>query len=345
VGYLQHPVETNPERWSLVQPWVAASLAERPALPDGRLPLEAATQEGVLPWLAYRLHEAGLLGRLGEPEGAVRAVLSRCAAQHMFSETGLERLLAEAERSGVDFVAIKGHAVGRTLYPSLACRPTTDFDLLVAPDQAQRARDLLKELGYQPFNRFIGRYWLASQTWFHADGEQVRYAVDLHWDITNRMYFRHRADLAQLVQQAPRVACGDQAIRVTDTADSLIVACVHLAAFDPGLTVQMRWLLDIRLLLGALPASAIAGFVARAAEWCAVEACLVFGEAAARLDDAPGLHAVLEALRSAASRERMAEYDRTLRSRGYDLWRYWLRLGGRQKVGLVGDALRKALKR
>jgi hypothetical protein len=259
----------------------------------------------------------------------------------MLAEQGLEHLLADAERTGVEFVAIKGHALARTLYPNAACRPTSDFDLLVDPGQVTEARRLLAELGYRAFGRYHGNYWLASQTWHFLENGRARYAVDLHWDITNRMYFRNRVDLSELVRQAPRAACGGQFLRVTDKADSLIVACVHLAAFKPGLSVDLRWLLDIRLLLGALGENEIPGFVERALECHAVEACLVFGEAAAKLDESGAMEPVLKALRAAASERRMAEYDRTLRSRGYDLWRYWLRLGRGDKVGLLGDLFRK----
>jgi len=345
MGYLSQAVEINAERWAAVQPWVAALLAERPALPAGEFPLDAAERERVLPWLAYRLYETDVLGTLGAAEGAVRAELSRCAAGLMFAEQELERLLGLAEQAGVDFVAIKGHGLGRTLYSHPACRPTTDFDLLVAPGQIAAMQDLLSAHGYTPFNRFLGKNWLASQTWLFASDGRARHAVDVHWDISNRMYFRQRVDLAALIREAPSVPCGQRLLRVTNPVDSAVIACVHLAAMDPGLPVDLRWLLDIRLLLATLSADESEALVARARQWAAVEACLVFGEAAARLDDSPTVQPALAALRAAASAQRAAEYDRTLRSRRYDLWRYWLRLPAGDKLALFAEGARRGLGR
>ena len=83
----------------------------------------------------------------------------------------------------------------------------------------------------------------------------------------------------------------------------------------------------------------------RAAQLRAVEACLVFGEAAAGLDDSEQMAPVLEALRGAAKPKLMAEYDRTLGSRRWDLWGYWRRLKGKEKLGFFGDFLRKIRRR
>jgi hypothetical protein len=345
MGFLQQAVEINPERWAAVQPWMAALLAERPALPPRDFPLTEAEQEGVLPWLAWRLHEAGLMGAIGEAEGAARAVLNRCAAWLMFGEQELERLLDAADRAGVELVAIKGHAVGRTLYPGAPCRPTGDFDFLVAPGQAQAARDMMAREGYRQYHWYIGHYWLACLSFHHIEDGRRKHAMDLHWDITNRMYFRERVDLSAVVQRALEVPCGNRTIRVTDLIDSTIIACVHLAAFSPGTPVQMRWLLDVRLLLEVLSDDEIAVLVERAAAWAAVEACLVFGEAAARLDDAPALQPALDALRAAASEARMAEYDRAMRSRGFDLWSYWRRLPLKGKAMLPIEGARRMVRR
>jgi hypothetical protein len=345
MSYLQQKVEINRGRWARVQPWVAALLSEHPAPPAGSFPLAEAEQEGVLPWLAYRMHEAGMLQGLGEQEAAVREVLNRCAVQHMLSERELERLLGIAETTGIEFVAIKGHAVGRTLYPHPACRPTSDLDLLVSPEQVEAAQALLREAGYRPLNRYIGHGWLASQSWLYGTETRARHSVDLHWDITNRMYFRHRVNPVDLIQASPRVPCGNRSFQVTNLFDSTAIACVHIAAFKPGLLVQLRWLLDVRLLLAAIPGEEIPAFIERMADWRAVEACRVFGEAAAKLDDSPALGPVLRALRNAASEERMAEYDRTLRSRSYDLWRYWLRLPASGKVSLIGEGMKRGFRR
>jgi len=345
MSFLQQSVELESPRWQALQPWVAALLSDAQKLPRTALPLESATREGVLPWLAHSLHDAGRLQGLGDQQPEIRKVLNHCAAVHLFGERELSRLAALSRDFDMGFVVFKGHAVARTLYAHPACRPTSDFDLLVAPGQVAAAQDWLKAAGYRPYDPYYGTLWLASQVWVPETAASLAGSLDLHWDVSSRMYFRHRVSIDALIRDAPRVPCGETEIRVPCPIDNLVIACIHLAAMDPGITVDLRWLLDIRLLMAEIAPLKIDNLVERAREWHAAEACLVFGEAAGRLDDSPVVQPVLEALRAAASPRRMAEYDRTLRSRGYDLWRYWLRLGAREKVGLVGDAVRKVFRR
>ena len=56
-----------------------------------------------------------------------------------------------------------------------------------------------------------------------------------------------------------------------------------------------------------------------------------------------GGNQVLGALQAASSDMRMADYDRTLRSRGYDLRRYWSRLPMRGKLGLLAEGVKRGV--
>ncbi len=341
MSYLQQKVELDRDRWAILQPWVSTMLLDNPVFLSKNFPLQAAELEGVLPWLAFELHDAGLLDQLGDQQKEVRKVLAHCAAAHLYCEWELARLALLADDLGVDFLAIKGHAVARTLYKHTACRPTSDFDILIAPKQIKPAAVWLTSAGYKPYGSYYGIHWLASQVWVPSKQRQIPVTVDLHWDVSNRMYFRHRFDIDELVCNARRVQVGKASIRVPNLFDDTIIACVHLAAMDPGMPVGMRWMLDIRLLMASIPHSQVDEFVTRAAELRTVEACLVFGEAAAGLDESEALVPVLDGLRAVAASKLMAKYDRTLRSRGYDLWDYWWRLKGRKKLGFYGDLMRK----
>lgn len=337
MSYLQQEIELDQERWAVVRPWVAALLPVNASIPSREFPLDDAKLEGVLPWLAYRLYEAGLLVDLGKQQADLQKVLKQYAASHMFDEMQLERLASLAGDAGVDFLAFKGHAVARTLYSNPACRPTSDFDVLVAPGQVTAAQSWLESAGYRAYDPYYGNHWLASQTWIPVQQGGFSSSVDLHWDISNRMYFRQRVDIAQLIRNAQRVPCGEAEIRVPGLIDNCIIACIHLAAMDPGMPLDLRWLLDIRLLMAAIPEDRVGELLERADQWRGVEACLVFGEAAAKLDDSDAMEPVLEGLRGAGSAKRMREYDHTLRSRGYDLWCYWGRLPGKEKAAFFGD--------
>jgi hypothetical protein len=56
---------------------------------------------------------------------------------------------ASLERSGVDWMILKGWPLAVRLYPSPACRPSGDVDLLVSPAQRAAAQTVLEGLGYR----------------------------------------------------------------------------------------------------------------------------------------------------------------------------------------------------
>ena len=326
-----------------LQPWIGACLAADFELPGGDFPFDAAASEGVLPWLAYRLYETGALTGLPPALLAeLRNALRRWSMMHLDCENELRRLLRSAAERGLRFLAFKGHSVARTLYPNPACRPTSDFDLLIDPEQLEQAQDWLRSMGYAPLQHFVGKVWLGAQSWtFRVDGRS-RFHVDLHWDYTNRMYFRHRLSFAEIWSASREVPCGDALLRVPCRVDDLVLACVHLAAFDPGFHIRLNWLLDIYLLMAALDEADLRLLIARAQMAHALEACLAYGEMAAALGDAEGVNPVLEALRVVARPGRMRGYQRTLHWRAWDLACYWVRLPLGDKLRFFGDLVRWA---
>lgn len=321
--------------------WICACLADPPRPPGGELPLAEADHEGVLPWLAWRLREAGQA-----PSEELRQALRRWGLMHLDSESELARLAQSAAARGLRLLAFKGHSVARTLYPDPACRPTSDFDLLIDPAQVALGRQWIAELGYAPLQPFVGTLWLGAQSWASPGMEEAtdraRFHVDLHWDYSNRMYFRHRLEFAAIWSASHEVPCGGGVLRVPCPVDDLILACVHLAAFAPGLHVRLNWLLDIYLLMARLATEDIGRLLQRAGAARALEACLAYGERAAQLGEAERLQPVLLALRGAASPRRQRAYQRTLRWRAWDLACYWARLPVGDKLRLFADMARWA---
>lgn len=323
-----------------LQDWVRAGLGDHDRLPAVALDTAAAETEAVLPWLAYRLHASSRLGDLpADRQRPVRLALQRFNALHLDCEDELQRL-ANAAARGLDWLVFKGHALARTLYPHPACRPTSDFDILVDPAQFDTARAWLAAAGYVPADPFAGTLWLGQQAWHRTEDGRRRFVVDLHWDYTNRMYFRGRLPFAAIWAEARTVACGRATLQVPGPVDDLLFACVHLAALDAGQPLRLGWLLDVYLLMAALDGAAIERFLARADRARAVEACLAFGTLAAGLGPTEAAAPVLQALGQAARPARWRQYRRTVRWRGWDLACYWARLGLRDKARLFGDLRR-----
>lgn len=342
---MQDPSETHepvPSAQTSLADWLACCLADDVRPPAGTLPVDEADAEGVLPWLGWRLQASGALATLpAAQQKDLRHALRHWSLMHLDSEAELARLAQSAAKRGVRVIAFKGHSVARTLYPNPACRPTSDFDLLVDPAQVSAAQAWLTEMGYMPTQQFVGTHWRAAQNWAFGEAGAARFHADLHWDCSNRMYFRRRLPFAAIWEASRHVASGDTPLRVPCPVDDLILACVHLAAFKPGLHVKLVWLLDIYLLMAALNADEIPLLVERAGRARALEACLEFGQRAAALGDPRQPQGVIEALRDAASERRWRGYQRTLRWRSWDLACYWGRLSLIDKARFIGDMLRR----
>ena len=324
-----------------LQSWIKACISNQFRPTDQDFPQTQSESEGLLPWLAYRLHETGTLESLPTTQqDELRQGLRHSSLLHLDCEGELKRLSHSAAEDGIRLLTFKGHAVARTLYPHPACRVTSDFDFLVDPLQLDGIRSWLADSEYAPTNPFAGTIWLGAQNWAREIGGVTRFHSDIHWDYTSRMYFRQRLSFDDIWDRSVEVPCGDFMLRVPCPVDNLVLACVHLAAFDPGLHVRLIWLLDIYLLMASLDDSDVAFLLERAEKAHALEACLVFGERAEELGDADALGAVLSGLRKVASKRRMRAYDRTLRWRGWDLACYWARLGVKEKVLFFGDMVR-----
>lgn len=111
-------------------------------------------------WGQAHLHEVVALvsetlrGLNGEvdvpPEWTARARrrLSATLVKNRALKAELLTVLAALRQAGVDATPVKGVVLAETLYGSLALRPTADLDVLVRPEDAPCAREVLAALGY-----------------------------------------------------------------------------------------------------------------------------------------------------------------------------------------------------
>ena len=151
------PVRTNVER--------AVALAARSDLGEAEVPelsrLLAETDAdgfyGIVrrhvlgPMVFRRLRELSLVDAL--PSQTVTALKRDYAVAAMRATSLAEDLGGVLDALGAADVIpapIKGAALAWTLYREPGCRPMSDFDLLVAPDEAERAAEALAGAGYAP---------------------------------------------------------------------------------------------------------------------------------------------------------------------------------------------------
>lgn len=94
----------------------------------------------------------------------------------------VDRVTAEVvsalRAAGIRSILLKGPALARWLYDERAVRPYNDCDLLVGPEDVERAEDVLRARGFERFgiDAIPGDWPRAARTWVRGDGA----AVDLH---------------------------------------------------------------------------------------------------------------------------------------------------------------------
>lgn len=112
-----------------------------------RLVGELAEREKLLPvlWNRLRGHTGNVPEHIADRIHAQAAVTEFRMAM---SEATLQRVVEQLAAEGVRVMLLKGAALATTVYPSFAARPMGDLDILVHPEQAQRAWQYLVDAGW-----------------------------------------------------------------------------------------------------------------------------------------------------------------------------------------------------
>ena len=246
------------------------------------------TLTGRLDWA--RVHElasqhklTGILYRLGTerpdlwPPSLQQSLRKDYAAARLWGELCSEEVrsaLSTLRAGGIPAVVLKGWALIPSLYggdPGL--RMCGDMDLLVRPQDAARADDLLRGLGYsaarEPWPGSDRRYGNARvyrrprTPWPFADP----FAVAIHWYLLDTPYFFDKIDSDALVERSEAALVAGVEARELGPEDHLVYACGHLALHHGYEDALHRYYEMAALIRRAGPAFDWEAVALRAAEW------------------------------------------------------------------------------
>lgn len=173
------------------------------------------------------------LKRLGYAAGSPESTtLQRLAMVSEFNLLRLQRRLYETSdalsAAGIDAVLLKGAAVAHSAYASFVERPMSDIDLLVAPEQAEGAQEILGASGWigslhgPPAAAYDGHQHLPP--YVDARGSNAR--LELHTDLFFEGHpFRFSASVVR--QRAQRLRTNQHVLLVPDPLHQLFHACLH----------------------------------------------------------------------------------------------------------------------
>lgn len=146
-------------------------------------------------------------------------------------------VLASLINQHIPVIVLKGWALVQLIYQGdYSQRLSSDIDLLVRPEHAARAIDVLHGLGYtatdvEPwpgyFRRFLNGVHYTSE---HQPGQGGSvFNVDLHWGFPDSPYYDRRIAIADLFASAQAIQVAGVAVYSLSTEALLIYGGVHMA--------------------------------------------------------------------------------------------------------------------
>lgn len=162
----------------------------------------------------------------------------------------LQRLLDEAH---IPNVVLKGAALARLAYGSLAFKHSKDIDLLVPPERAAAALELLACEGYaiRPPTQRLGEAQRLAVIRFGKDFELIHrhtmQQVELHWRTTLNPYLLEGIDAKSPAQEVG--VTGSLGIRTLAAEEHFAYLCAHGALHAWS---RLKWLADLNALLAAM---------------------------------------------------------------------------------------------
>lgn len=246
--------------------------------------LSLAERHRLLPLCARHLNRRAVDRAPSDALHAMRSYAERNVGRSLLLTGELRTLLRQFEEAGIPAVAYKGPVLAQDLYGSVALRDMLDLDILVAREDALRARDMLLQRGYRsavPTGRRWDSYLLWSGCNFPLIQDTTGFVVELHWRPETCLPPRA---VAQLWQRLVCVSLAGMQVRTFARQDLLLLLCLHGRRH---MWERLEWLAGVAELLRTVPASAWDEVLRQASSLGARRALLLGVSLAHRLLDAP----------------------------------------------------------
>ncbi len=202
-----------------------------------------AEYHGVLPLAARNLIEHGR-GLPVEIQHSLRSAYQQNLQRSLWFSAELSRITRHFETRNLRAIPFKGPVLAQAVYGDLALRSYSDLDFLITPDNFERAKQTLAELGYRPTSEqsaAIERLWLWAGYERSFDGAAGKHLVELQWALLPHFY---GIDLRveDLATRAGSISIGGSEVACLSPEDCVIVICLHAAKH---LWTRLIWLSDI----------------------------------------------------------------------------------------------------
>jgi putative nucleotidyltransferase-like protein len=210
--------------------------------PDPERLASTADQHGVLPLLARALSLAGI------PCETVRARAREIAFRNLALAAELVKLVGALRELGIEALAYKGPVLGQQLYGDVTLRQFRDLDIVIAPRDVMRTRDVLCQLGYKEMEQFSGplvRNHVSSQCEWQMRGTNSGTIIELHWALFPR-YASFDLSVIELNQASVAIEIAGERVRAMNLRHLALVLSAH---GTKHFWYRLGWLVDFALVL------------------------------------------------------------------------------------------------
>ena len=162
----------------------------------------------------------------------------------LFLSRELIRIVDHLSALGIEVMPYKGLALAEQIYRDIALRQAGDIDMLVHPQDLQRIRAAVGELGYTPHLSFSAaeeRAYLQSGYEYAFDGAAGPNLLEVKWAIQPSFYTID-FDMPGLFQRATTITVAGHPMKTLRVEDLLLVLSAHAAKHVWG---RLVWLCDI----------------------------------------------------------------------------------------------------
>jgi hypothetical protein len=156
-------------------------------------------------------------------------------------EPALRLTIGALHDAGLEPIVLKGGALTYLGYPKPGLRTMSDIDLLLAPDQLQRANEALCALGFHVASYDLPDHHHHLPPLFTPDG---RWAIELHHHVLPEAN-PYAIDMHAIRARARLQKLGDVSALVLAPEDALLHICAHLAWGHRYQWFPLRTLVDI----------------------------------------------------------------------------------------------------
>lgn len=247
---------TNPRRAKTAFPTAEEGFALQASLLDGDRAMKAwsklanvmGTDEAGIAWIAPLLM-SNLTRLVPEDPWVVNHphFLTLAQLKGRAVTESAQRTLRALEEAGIATLALKGLALGASVYSSPGLRTVSDLDILVSGKDLFRAIDVVKTLGFragsgEPRNREDLR---ANHAHALYPPKRHDLTLDLHWHVLNSA--RGDEDDGYFWSGAEPLMIGNTKTRMLCPEDQLLHALVHGVRWTR--MPHVRWVADAAMIL------------------------------------------------------------------------------------------------